>query len=533
MRRRSDLGEVSGAFMTDLQALKRRSIAPTAGVTCAMVPRVTVMMECAVPRRNARCCRCGRAASRGGRWRRPCTRNDAAARPHQAAAGLRHRGRGDGAECARDDVGPRRHAVRRHAATGNVYAVTLPRQTAGAKRRCACIASGLREPAGVAFRNGALYVSAVEPHPALRRHRARLDASAAAGGRHRCASPTMARTAGSSSPSVPTASCTCRSARRATSASPIRDVRDIMRIESRRQRRSRSFARGVRNTVGFDWHPQTQRALVHRQRPRHAGRRRPARRAQPRAAGRHAFRLSRIATAARSPIRSSAPKRLQRVRAAGAEARPARRGARHAVLHGHAVSRRRTATRSSSPSTARGTAASKIGYRVIARHARRERQGDRRTSRSPKAGCRAEQRVGPARRRARRCPTARCSCRDDTRGRDLPDQLQAVKGPRTTRRDGAAGGGRVHQRASDPRLAVVVDEDRRSRRCRDLDAMLVPAEVVRHVVVIRTRAALRIAQRCTSCVPPPPYWLPTLAPTAPPASAPTPVATSRPRPLPT
>jgi glucose/arabinose dehydrogenase len=46
-------------------------------------------------------------------------------------------------------------------AAGNVYAVTLP--PAGARREPVVnvIASGLREPAGVAFRDGALYVSAV------------------------------------------------------------------------------------------------------------------------------------------------------------------------------------------------------------------------------------------------------------------------------------------------------------------------------------------------------------------------------------
>jgi len=44
---------------------------------------------------------------------------------------------------------------------GNVYAVTLPRAGAQDAARVRTIASSLRDPAGVAFRNGALYVSAV------------------------------------------------------------------------------------------------------------------------------------------------------------------------------------------------------------------------------------------------------------------------------------------------------------------------------------------------------------------------------------
>jgi len=44
---------------------------------------------------------------------------------------------------------------------GNVYAVTLPHAGAQDAARVRTIASNLRDPAGVAFRNGALYVSAV------------------------------------------------------------------------------------------------------------------------------------------------------------------------------------------------------------------------------------------------------------------------------------------------------------------------------------------------------------------------------------
>ena len=93
------------------------------------------------------------------------------------------------AERARDDVGHRGHAVRRIRRGQVSTRVTLPR--AGARRAggCASIASGLREPAGVAFRDGALYVAGDQPHPALRRHRARGSTHPPdAGRRHRRAS---------------------------------------------------------------------------------------------------------------------------------------------------------------------------------------------------------------------------------------------------------------------------------------------------------------------------------------------------------
>ena len=52
------------------------------------------------------------------------------------------------------------------------------------------------------------------------------------------------------------------------------------------------FARGIRNSVGFDWQPVTRRAVLHRQRRRQSRRRRPARRARRRARAGPALRLS-------------------------------------------------------------------------------------------------------------------------------------------------------------------------------------------------------------------------------------------------
>ena len=63
-------------------------------------------------------------------------------------------------------------------------------------------------------------------------------------------------TTGSTSPSVPTASSTCRSARRATSASRRAEYAQIRRYNADGSGKE-VIATGVRNSVGFDWHPKT------------------------------------------------------------------------------------------------------------------------------------------------------------------------------------------------------------------------------------------------------------------------------------
>ena len=101
--------------------------------------------------------------------------------------------------------------------SGQVFAVTLPAPATTGTARVRAIASGLRDPSGVAFREGALYVSAVSRILRFDDIERRLDdppAPVVVTDRY----PAMRTTAASSSPSVPTASCTCRSARRATSA---------------------------------------------------------------------------------------------------------------------------------------------------------------------------------------------------------------------------------------------------------------------------------------------------------------------------
>ena len=84
----------------------------------------------------------------------------------------------------------------------------------------------------------------------------------------------------------------------------------------------------------------------------------------------HAFRLSVLPRRndRRSRVRRQAA--VQRVRAAGAASRAARRRGRHALLHRLAVPAGRIATRFSSPSTARGTGARRAfnGNRLTVAH---------------------------------------------------------------------------------------------------------------------------------------------------------------------
>ena len=80
---------------------------------------------------------------------------------HQAAGRLHDRSGRPRAQRPRDDVGRGGNAVRRFGGEGSVYAVMLPSPGTKGERPCNKIASGLREPAGVAFRDGALYVSAI------------------------------------------------------------------------------------------------------------------------------------------------------------------------------------------------------------------------------------------------------------------------------------------------------------------------------------------------------------------------------------
>ena len=99
------------------------------------------------------------------------------------------------------------------------------------------------------------------------------------------------------------------------------------------------FARGVRNTVGFDWHPSTRELWFTDNGRDNLGDNTPGDELEPRAESRDAFRLSVLPRGHdhRSGVRGKAA--VRRVRTAGAAARAARRRNRDAVLYGLAVSR--------------------------------------------------------------------------------------------------------------------------------------------------------------------------------------------------
>ena len=326
----------------------------------------------------------------------------AAARSHQAAAGLRDRHVARVPNARAHDVGRQRHAVRRTRTQGRVYALTFPAGGLGGAPAIHVVASG---PARARRRRvprwGALRVGGFSRILRFDDIEARLDVPAVAGRRHATRSRPTAITAASSSRSAPTASSTFRSARRATSAQPDPDrYANIQRMNpdgsGPRGRRARRAQLG-RLRLG----PAHEGALVHRQRPRHAGRRRAARYAQPSDAGAGSISAIRIATAGRSPIPSSAREApVQRLRR-----RPRRTSDRMSPRSACGSTRahsfqRRTATRSSSPSTVRGTAATRSAI-ASAREARRHGTADRvRAVRRRLAAGRVG--VGAARRRAGR-----------------------------------------------------------------------------------------------------------------------------------
>ena len=138
---------------------------------------------------------------------------------------------------------------------GKVYAVTLPQEGNGAPV-VRVVASGLREPAGVAFRAGALYVSAIDrilrfddierrladpPAPVVVTDRFPTDGHH---GRKFIAFGPDGKLY------VPVgAPCNICEPTLNRYAALFRMNADGSEFEV--------FARGIRNTVGFDWHPQT------------------------------------------------------------------------------------------------------------------------------------------------------------------------------------------------------------------------------------------------------------------------------------
>ena len=197
-----------------------------------------------------------------------------------------------------------------------------------------------------------------QSRPAFPRRRARPRATARARDGQRALFHPTRITAGSSSPSARTAGSTCRWARRATSACRrARCTRTITRLDLAGGR-PEVVARGVRNSVGFDFHPETGELWFTDNGRDWLGDDQPPDELN-RLTGRASTSAFPTATATVSATRSTTPG----ARATSSRRRrgllgPARGGDRHALLHAAGCSPRRTAAASSSPSTARGTARS-------------------------------------------------------------------------------------------------------------------------------------------------------------------------------
>jgi glucose/arabinose dehydrogenase len=139
---------------------------------------------------------------------------------------------------------------------GNVYAITLPAPGAAGTARVRTIAAGLRDPGGVAFRNGSLYVSAVSRILRYDDIERRLDAPPA---------PVVVTDAlpgeghhgrrfiafGPDGKLYVPVGAPCNVCLPETDRYAI-----ITRMNADGSGRE-IVARGVRNTVGFDWHPQS------------------------------------------------------------------------------------------------------------------------------------------------------------------------------------------------------------------------------------------------------------------------------------
>ena len=147
------------------------------------------------------------------------------------------------------------------------------------------------------------------------------------------------RTAGSTSRSARTGSCISdrRAVQRLRRGDPYGA---IVRMKADGTR-FRDFARGVRNTVGFDWHPETQELWFTDNGRDNLGDNAPPDELNHAPRSRACTSAFRTATAAPFPIPEFGGERpVRRLHAAGAEARSARRGARHEVLHRHMFPRR-------------------------------------------------------------------------------------------------------------------------------------------------------------------------------------------------
>ena len=295
------------------------------------------------------------------------------------------------------------------ASEGKVYALTLPPPGTKGEAVASVIASGLREPAGVAFRDGALYVSAVSrilrfddierrlanpPPPVVVSDRFPTD------GHHGRKFIAF----GPDGKLYVPVGMPCNVCEQDPDRYGV-----IMRMNPDGTGLE-VFARGLRNTVGFDWDPRTKelwftdngRDMLGDDLPpdtlNHA----------PRAGLHFGFPYCHAGTLPDPEFGGCAP--------AARSGRPRRISGRTSRRSACASTPERSflpriATGSSSPSTARGTAAARSA--IASRWSRSTATRRCATSPSPKAGCRGKA-PGDVRRTCWSRRTARCSFRTTT-----------------------------------------------------------------------------------------------------------------------
>ncbi|MFO1324954.1 MAG: PQQ-dependent sugar dehydrogenase [Burkholderiales bacterium] len=139
---------------------------------------------------------------------------------------------------------------------GNVYAITLPAAGASGEARVRTIATGLRDPGGVAFRDGALYVSAVSRILRFDDVERRLDAPPAAVVAYD-GLPTEGHHGRRFIAFGPDGKLYVPVGAPCNVCLPDTDKYTIITRMNPDGSGREIVARGVRNSVGFDWHPQT------------------------------------------------------------------------------------------------------------------------------------------------------------------------------------------------------------------------------------------------------------------------------------
>ena len=218
---------------------------------------------------------------------------DKVARERPAAAGLQDRGlHRPGARRALDGARSARHAVRRHARRGARSTRSAARPATRRKpTRARRSPTKLNMPNGVAFRDGALYVA--EINRILRYDDIEASLDTARRSRRSCATTCrrIGITAGATSRSVPTASCTCPIGAPCNVCNEPKYAVDHAH-ESRTARATKCSRAACATPSASPGIRRRKRALVHRQRARLARRRRAAVRAERRAARRPRLRLS-------------------------------------------------------------------------------------------------------------------------------------------------------------------------------------------------------------------------------------------------